>query len=83
MARPAVGTLMGFLTALADATPLAVVVAVAATWAAPVGEALSLLVGPLAGLAALAAGTAVSLWFQTDERRFPLLRVVFELISVS
>ena len=75
---------MRFTTTLADATPLAVIVAVAATWATIVGETLlPWLVGPLAGPAALAAGMVVSLQFRTDERRFPLLRVVFELLSVA
>ncbi|WP_324664022.1 hypothetical protein [Haloarcula sediminis] len=73
---------MTFLRALADATPLALIVAIAATWAATVGETLPpLLVGPLAGLATLAAGTMLSLRFRTEERQFPLLRVVFELLT--
>jgi len=73
---------MGFLTALVDATPLAVLVAVAATWAATVSASLPpLLVGPLAGLAVLAAGTMLSRRYQTDERRFPVLRVLFELLT--
>jgi|GEM_PF-2103286 hypothetical protein len=73
---------MGFLTALLDATPLAVVVAIAAVWAANVsGSLLPLLVGPLAGLAVLASGTMLSLRFQTDERQFPVLRVSFELLT--
>jgi len=73
---------MAFLRALADATPLALVVAIAATWAATIGGSLPpLLVGPLAGLAVLAAGMMLSLRFQTDERQFPVLRVSFELLT--
>ena len=71
-----------FLRALVDATPLALLIAVAATWAATVsGTVPPLLVGPLAGLAVLAAGTMLSYSYQTDERRFPLLRVAFELLT--
>ena len=73
---------MGFLTALADATPLAVVVAIAAVWAANVSGSLPpLLVGPLSGLAVLAGGTMLSYSYQTDERRFPVLRLLFELLT--
>jgi len=74
---------MGFLTALADATPIALLASIAAVWAANVTEAISpLLLGPLAGIAVLAAGTLLSRTFQTDERRFPVLRGTFELLTV-
>jgi len=46
-----------FLAALAEVTPVAALMAIAATWAANVSETLPpLLVGPLAGLAVLVSG---------------------------
>jgi len=75
---------MAVLRALVDATPLSIVVALVAFWVASNGDALPpLLVGPLAGVAALSAGTALSHRLQTDGRRFPLLRALFELVALD
>jgi len=76
---------MAFLRALADATPLSVLVALVAFVAARGSGVLPLppaVVALGAGLAVLAGGTGVSLSFQTEDRRYPLTRVALELLAL-
>jgi hypothetical protein len=76
---------MAFLRALADATPLSVLVAFAAFVAARESGALPLppaVVALVSGLAVLAGGTGLSLSFQTEERRYPITWFVLALLSL-
>ena len=74
---------MAFLRALLDATPLSVLVAIVAFAVADVSGTLPpVALGLLAGVAILVGGTAVSLSFQTEERRYPITWVAFELLTL-
>jgi len=75
---------MGFLRALADATLPSVLVAVLAFVASDLSGTLRpAALGLLAGAAVLVGATGVSLRFQTADRRYPLTRVVFELLTLG
>jgi len=75
---------MSFLRALADATPLSILVAIVAYVVADVAGTLPpAALGVLAGAAVLAGGTGVSVALQGDERRFPLTRVALELLALG
>jgi len=75
---------MAVLRALADATPLSILVAIVAFVVADAsGEVSPVAIGLLAGVAVLVGGVGVSLVFQTEERRYPLTRVTFELLALD
>jgi hypothetical protein len=73
---------MGFLTALADATPVSILVALMAFFAARSATLAPVPVALLAGVAVLVGATATSLRFQTEDRRFPLTWLVFDLLWI-
>ena len=77
---------MAFLRALADATPVSVLLAIAAFVVARGNAAPPLpptVLSLLAGVAVLAGATGLSLSLQTEDRRYPLTRAALELLTLA